>query len=77
MFMSRIALRATAEGGDRYAIVLDKNIPSHIIAFRQTMSGCRHARRASRSQGRTPRFRHSTKAKRPTVTAHAMSRPAR
>src|SRR5476651_1820030 len=35
-------------GGDRYAIVLDKNIPSRIIAFRQTMRGCRQAWRPPR-----------------------------
>jgi hypothetical protein len=32
MFGSRTALRAAAEGGDRYAIVLDANILSRIIA---------------------------------------------
>jgi hypothetical protein len=36
MLVSRIALRATAEGGDRFAIVLDTSILSRIIAFRQT-----------------------------------------
>jgi len=47
MFLSRIALRATAGGGDRFAIVMDKNIPSRKIASRQIMRGYRHARRAS------------------------------
>jgi hypothetical protein len=45
MFLSRIAFRATAEGGDRCAIVLDRNIHSRKIASRQTMSDYRLARR--------------------------------
>jgi hypothetical protein len=45
---SRIAFQATAEGGERFALVLEFEFLSRIIASMQSMSGCRHKRRLSR-----------------------------
>ena len=39
---TRIAFQATAEGGDRVAIVLEFEFLSRIIASTQSMTGCRH-----------------------------------
>jgi hypothetical protein len=44
---SRIAFQATAEGGDRFAIVLEFEFLSRIIAYMQSMRRCRHDRRLS------------------------------
>jgi hypothetical protein len=45
---SRIAFQATAEGGERFALVLEFEFLSRIIASMQSMSSCRHSRRPLR-----------------------------
>jgi hypothetical protein len=42
---SRIVFQATAEGGERFALVLEFELLSRIIASMQSMSACRHKRR--------------------------------
>ena len=44
---SRIAFRATAEGGERFALVLEFEFLSRIIASMQSMTGCRQLARPS------------------------------
>jgi hypothetical protein len=45
---SRIAFQATASGGERFALVLEFEFLSRIIASMQSMRRCRHARRSAR-----------------------------
>jgi hypothetical protein len=42
---SRIAVQATAEGGDHFVVVLEFEFLSRIIASMQSMTYCRCARR--------------------------------